>query len=84
MTIYNMSLLFLNLKALKNLPREKIQLATKFGVTMSEDFQFGVKGTPEHVRKSCEASLKRLNVDYIDLYYQHRVDISVPIEDTVS
>ncbi|EXC16751.1 Perakine reductase [Morus notabilis] len=67
----------------KNLPREKIQLATKFGVTMSEDFQFGVKGTPEHVRKSCEASLKRLNVDYIDLYYQHRVDISVPIEDTM-
>jgi aryl-alcohol dehydrogenase-like predicted oxidoreductase len=44
----------------------------------------GVKGTPEYVRQCCEASLKYLDVDYIDLYYQHRVDISVPIEDTVS
>lgn len=42
-----------------------------------------VKGTPEYVRECCEASLKRLDVDYIDLYYQHRVDQSVPIEDTV-
>ena len=43
-----------------------------------------VKGSPEYVRSCCEASLKRLDVDYIDLYYQHRVDTSVPIEDTVS
>lgn len=43
-----------------------------------------IKGTPEYVRDCCEASLKRLGVDYIDLYYQHRVDMSVPIEDTVS
>ncbi|KAM6545505.1 hypothetical protein CsatB_026241 [Cannabis sativa] len=70
-------------KALKQLPREKIQLATKFGIIVSENFQFGVKGTPEYVRECCEASLKRLEVDYIDLYYQHRVDTSVPIEDTM-
>ena len=43
-----------------------------------------INGTPEYVRKCCEASLMRLGVSYIDLYYQHRVDISVPIEDTVS
>ncbi|GLT78606.1 hypothetical protein SLA2020_501350 [Shorea laevis] len=70
-------------KALKQLPREKVQLATKFGIVRSEGFKFGVKGTPEYVRKCCEASLKRLDVDYIDLYYQHRVDTSVPIEDTM-
>ena len=44
----------------------------------------GIKGTPEYVRECCEASLKRLDVKYIDLYYQHRVDTSIPIEDTVS
>ncbi|KAJ9154261.1 hypothetical protein P3X46_027616 [Hevea brasiliensis] len=71
-------------KALKQLPREKVQLATKFGFVASEDaLQFEVKGSPEYVRKCCEASLKRLDVDYIDLYYQHRVDTSVPIEDTM-
>jgi len=43
----------------------------------------GIKGSPEYVRSSCEASLKRLDVEYIDLYYQHRVDTTVPIEDTV-
>jgi len=58
-------------------------LATKFGVTLS-DGVFRVKGTPEYVRECCEASLKRLDGNYIDLYYQHRVDTSVPIEDTVS
>lgn len=46
--------------------------------------QPAVKGTPEYVRQCCEASLKRLDIDYIDLYYQHRVDTSVPIEETVS
>ncbi|XP_059446145.1 perakine reductase-like [Corylus avellana] len=70
-------------KALKQLPREQIQLATKFGMTISGEGQWGVKGTPEYIRKCCEASLKYLDVDYIDLYYQHRVDISVPIEDTM-
>jgi hypothetical protein len=53
-------------------------------MTISGEGQWGVKGTPEYVRQCCEASLKYLDVDYIDLYYQHRVDISVPIEDTVS
>ncbi|KAK0606738.1 hypothetical protein LWI29_003610 [Acer saccharum] len=69
-------------KALKQLPRDKIQLATKFGLFKSEE-EIGVKGTPEYVRECCEASLKRLDVDYIDLYYQHRVDTSIPIEDTM-
>lgn len=65
------------------MPREKIQLATKFGVFKMEFPRMIVKGTPEYVRSCCEASLKRLGVDYIDLYYQHRVDTSVPIEETV-
>ncbi|KAF8038008.1 hypothetical protein BT93_B0761 [Corymbia citriodora subsp. variegata] len=69
-------------KALKELPREQIQLATKFGFAM-EGGQVAIRGTPEYVRKCCEGSLKRLGVDYIDLYYQHRVDTTVPIEDTV-
>ncbi|GAV90646.1 Aldo_ket_red domain-containing protein, partial [Cephalotus follicularis] len=72
-------------KALKNLPRDKIQLATKFGIKRSEISGIVVvKGTPEYVRSCCEASLKRLGVDYIDLYCQHRVDKSIPIEETVS
>ncbi|MBA0555512.1 hypothetical protein Golob_025685 [Gossypium lobatum] len=73
-------------KALKQLPREKIQVATKFGFVKSElkgRPLFEVKGSPQHVRACCEASLERLDVDYIDLYFQHRVDTSVPIEDTV-
>ncbi|XP_058738646.1 probable aldo-keto reductase 1 [Vicia villosa] len=73
-------------KALKELPREKIQLATKFGISRGDGPGFGgmsIKGSPEYVRSCCEASLKRLGVEYIDLYYQHRVDTSVPIEDTV-
>ncbi|KAK4258003.1 hypothetical protein QN277_007517 [Acacia crassicarpa] len=70
-------------KALKELPRERVQLATKFGIIMSDGMQFSVKGTPEYVRECCEASLKRLDVSHIDLYYQHRIDTSVPIEDTI-
>ncbi|KAL6189583.1 hypothetical protein ACLB2K_040970 [Fragaria x ananassa] len=70
-------------KALKQLPREKVQLATKFGLFKSGDFQIGINGSPEYVRACCEASLKRLDVDYIDLYYQHRVDVTLPIEDTI-
>lgn len=72
------------MQALKQLPREKIQLATKFGIVPLGGFEFAVNGTPEYVRNCCEASLERLQVDYIDLYYQHRIDISVPIEETVS
>lgn len=69
-------------KALKGLPREKVQLATKFGNVVIEGV-LHVKGSAEYVRKACEDSLKRLDVDYIDLYYQHRVDTTVPIEETV-
>jgi aryl-alcohol dehydrogenase-like predicted oxidoreductase len=64
--------------------RGKVFLATKFGNVRGEDGSFrGVDGTPDYVRAACEASLKRLKVDVIDLYYQHRVDPTVPIEDTV-
>ncbi|WRX23388.1 NADP-dependent oxidoreductase domain - like 10 [Theobroma cacao] len=70
-------------KALKQLPREKVQLATKFGIARRDATGVIVNGTPEYVRTSVEASLKRLDVEYIDLYYQHRVDTSTPIEDTV-
>jgi len=59
-------------------------LATKFGILRSEDGGFrGVNGSPEYVKRACDASLQRLGVDYIDLYYQHRVDPNVPIEETV-
>ncbi|GLJ31913.1 hypothetical protein SUGI_0642330 [Cryptomeria japonica] len=68
-------------KALKGI-REKVQIATKFGITWANG-EFGVSGDPAYVRAACEASLKRLDVDYIDLYYQHRVDTSVPIEATM-
>ncbi|KAK0600128.1 hypothetical protein LWI29_011909 [Acer saccharum] len=71
-------------QALKLLPREKVQLATKFGIVRMGPDDVIVKGSPEYVRSCCEGSLKRLDVDYIDLYYQHRVDTSVPIEETVS
>jgi aryl-alcohol dehydrogenase-like predicted oxidoreductase len=65
--------------------RDKVVLATKFGNVRGPNGEFlGVKGTPEYVKQACDASLKRLGVDVIDLYYQHRVDKTVPIEDTVS
>lgn len=64
--------------------RDKIVLATKFGIVRSDDPQArAINGRPEYVRAACDASLKRLNVDTIDLYYQHRVDPQVPIEDTI-
>jgi aryl-alcohol dehydrogenase-like predicted oxidoreductase len=64
--------------------REGVVLATKFGIVRGDDAEFrGVNGSPEYVRNSCEASLRRLGIDHIDLYYQHRVDKTVPIEDTV-
>ncbi|KAM1223042.1 hypothetical protein ACFX2J_010486 [Malus domestica] len=70
-------------KALKQLPRDQIQLATKFGIVGFDSNGVVVNGTPEYVRSCCDTSLKRLGVDYIDLYYQHRVDTSIPIEDTM-
>lgn len=64
--------------------RDQIILATKFGNERRGDGSLvGINGRPDYVKKACEASLKRLGVDYIDLYYQHRVDTSVPIEDTI-
>ncbi|TVU35909.1 hypothetical protein EJB05_17816 [Eragrostis curvula] len=69
-------------KALKQLPREQVQVATKFGVRQDAG-GVTVCGRPEYVRACCEASLCRLGLDYIDLYYQHRVDTTVPIEDTI-
>ena len=64
--------------------RDKVFLATKFGNVRGRDGSFkGVRGDPEYVRSACEASLKRLGVETIDLYYQHRVDQNVPIEETV-
>jgi aryl-alcohol dehydrogenase-like predicted oxidoreductase len=68
-------------KALKG-RRDKIVLATKFGQVKTAEGQ-GVDGRPEYVRQACDASLKRLGVDVIDLYYQHRVDPKVAIEETV-
>jgi aryl-alcohol dehydrogenase-like predicted oxidoreductase len=63
--------------------RDRVVLATKFGNLRKPDGTTGVNGRPEYVPQACEASLKRLGVDTIDLYYQHRVDPSVPIEETV-
>lgn len=64
--------------------RNQVILATKFGVIRGSDGSFlGVNGRPEYVRSCCEASLRRLGVDVIDLYYQHRVDPNTPIEETV-
>ncbi|EEF43747.1 aldo/keto reductase, putative [Ricinus communis] len=69
-------------KALKGGLREKVELATKFGVCF-QDGKSEIKGDPGYVRAACEASLKRLLVDCIDLYYQHRIDTSIPIEITM-
>jgi len=64
--------------------RQEVVLATKFGNVRGEDGSFrGISGRPDYVRACCDASLRRLGVDHIDLYYQHRVDRTVPIEETV-
>src|ERR1700692_234908 len=65
--------------------RDKIVLATKFGIVRdpSNPNVREISGKPDYVKKACDASLKRLGVDHIDLYYQHRVDPETPIEDTV-
>src|SRR5437868_9333633 len=64
--------------------REKVILATKFGNVRGADGAFlGVNGKPDYVKSACDASLKRLGVEYIDLYYQHRVEAETPIEETV-
>jgi aryl-alcohol dehydrogenase-like predicted oxidoreductase len=63
--------------------RDRVVLATKFGNVRSDDGSREVRGDPEYVRKACDASLRRLGLDHVDLYYQHRVDFRVPIEETV-
>ncbi len=64
--------------------RDEVVIATKFGNVRGEDGSFlGVSGKPDYVKSACDASLSRLGVDYIDLYYQHRVDPETPIEETV-
>ena len=64
--------------------RDKVFIATKFGVMRNEKHEFlGINGHPDYVRSACDASLKRLGLDCIDLYYQHRVDPKIPIEETV-
>ncbi|KAK8541942.1 hypothetical protein V6N12_014559 [Hibiscus sabdariffa] len=73
------------LEALKQLPREKVQLGTKFGfVKLDATGAVVINGTPEYVRRCVEGSLQRLDVQYIDLYYQHRVDTNTPIEHTIN
>ena len=64
--------------------RDDVVIATKFGNERREDGSWvGINGRPEYVRSACDASLARLGIDHIDLYFQHRVDVTVPIEDTV-
>src|SRR4249920_2665380 len=70
-------------RALKGGWRDKALVVTKFGQVKGADGKQGVDGRPEYVKQACEASLQRLGVDVIDLYYQHRVDPNVPVEDTV-
>lgn len=71
-------------KALSGGRRDKVVLATKFGILRTDDpKERGISGKPEYVKQACDASLQRLGVDHIDLYYQHRVDPNTPIEDTM-
>lgn len=64
--------------------RSQAIVATKFGYVRDQEGNYvGINGQPEYVKEACNASLKRLGMDYIDLYYQHRVDIHTPIEETV-
>ncbi len=72
-------------KAIRGRQRDQLVIATKFGIVRDprNASARGVNGRPEYVRQACEASLRRLAIDYIDLYYQHRVDPNTPIEETV-
>jgi aryl-alcohol dehydrogenase-like predicted oxidoreductase len=68
---------------LREVPRESVVLATKFGFKFVNGVRSGVDSSPENVRRACSDSLSRLGIDHIDLYYQHRVDPNVPIEETM-
>lgn len=71
-------------RVLQKINRQDVIIATKFGFQITQQLEVnGLNSCPAHIRKSVEGSLKRLNTDYIDLYYQHRLDPKVPIEDTV-
>ena len=72
-----------SVQALQGGVREKVELASKFGISFA-DGKREICGDPAYVRAACEGSLKRLGVDCVDLYYQHRIDKRVPIEVTVS
>src|SRR5205823_12209708 len=63
--------------------RDQIVLATKFGIVRTKTERLGVRGDRDYIRECCDASLQRLQTDYIDLYYLHRVDVNTPIEETV-
>jgi aryl-alcohol dehydrogenase-like predicted oxidoreductase len=69
---------------LREVPRDTVIVATKFGFHIGSDGIRGVDSSPENVRRACDASLQRLGIETIDLYYQHRVDPNVPIEETVA
>src|SRR5712671_3802632 len=71
-------------KFLRQVPRDSVVVATKFGFRIGSDGIRGVDSTPENVRRACDASLQRLGIETIDLYYQHRVDPNVPVEETVA
>ena len=68
---------------LREVPRESVVVATKFGFKLVSGERRGIDSSPENVRRACDGSLSRLGIDHIDLYYQHRVDPNVPIEETV-
>jgi aryl-alcohol dehydrogenase-like predicted oxidoreductase len=68
---------------LREIPRENVVVATKFGFKLVNAERRGVDSSPENVRRACDGSLRRLGIEHIDLYYQHRVDPNVPIEETV-
>src|SRR5258708_27435342 len=68
---------------LREIPREKVVVATKFGFRIAPDGSRSLDSSPQNVRRACDASLSRLGIDTIDLFYQHRVDPNVPIEETV-
>jgi len=68
---------------LREMPRERVVIATKFGFRIEDGAIKGVDSSPENVQRACDGSLRRLGIDTIDLYYQHRVDPGVPIEETV-
>ena len=77
-------MLLISVQALQGGVREKVELGTKFGISVGDDGLPRFCGEPAYVRAACEGSLRRLGVDCIDLYFQHRVDKKVPIEVTVS